>query len=118
MNIIIHIKNLRLKAVFGVNEWERESKQDVVINVELEFDGTDAVKTDSVEHTVDYHTLTEKIVTAVEQSEFYLLESLANHVLHIVMQDQRVKKARVEVDKPQALELADSVSVSCSAERL
>lgn len=117
MQMTISIKNLRLETFIGVEEWEKENKQTLVFNIELEFDATEAVKTDLVEQTVDYYVLTEKIIKAVEQTHFCLLESLANHILNVIMEDSRIKKATVEVDKPGALPSVDSVSVRCSAER-
>lgn len=110
----IRIKNLRLKTILGVNARERESPQEVAVHVELEFDGERAAATDDIDETVDYGTLTERIVREVEASRYHLLEALAGHILKIVLEDERVIRASVEVDKPQALSQADSVSVFCS----
>jgi D-erythro-7,8-dihydroneopterin triphosphate epimerase len=85
--------------------------------VMLEFDGSKAAQSDRIEDSVDYKELTKRIVGEVEQSSFQLIEALANHVLGIVMADERVRRAEVEIDKPGALRFAESVSVSCSAER-
>ncbi|MFQ5795094.1 MAG: dihydroneopterin triphosphate 2'-epimerase [Candidatus Bipolaricaulia bacterium] len=115
--MIIRIKDLRLRTIIGINDWERENKQDVVINVKIEFDGSKAAETDSIDETVNYKAITKRIIKEVEGSDFYLLEALSNHVLQIVMEDRRVKKATVEVDKPHALRFSDSVSVQSSAER-
>jgi len=113
----IRIKNLRLKTLIGINAWERETRQEVVIHVELEFDGARAVATDDIEETVNYGTLTKRITQEVEASRFHLLEALAHHILKVVLEDERIIRASVEVDKPQALSYADSVSVFCSSER-
>ncbi|MFQ5850547.1 MAG: dihydroneopterin aldolase [Candidatus Binatia bacterium] len=113
----IRIKDLRLKTIIGISEWEREEKQEVVINVALGLDTEKAIETDHIEDTVNYKKLTKQIIREVEQSNFYLLEKLAHRVLQIVMEDKKVKKATVEVDKPHALRFAESVSASCSAER-
>lgn len=115
--MIIRIKDLRLRAVIGINDWEREHKQDIVINLELEFDGRKAGETDDIADTVNYKAITKQIIKEVEASEFYLLEKLSSSIIKIVMQDDKVKKASVEIDKPHALRFADSVSVICSADR-
>lgn len=115
--MVVHIKNLRLRTVIGANDWERDRRQDVIINVEFEFDGTSAAQTDDLKDTVDYKAMKRRIIDAVEHSEFFLLEKLAARILELVMQDDRVERALIEVDKPNALRFADSVSVSCSAER-
>ena len=108
----IRIKNLRLRTVIGINEWERKVLQDIVVNLEFDFDGSAAAASDRIEDTVNYKKMTKRIIEAVEKSSFYLLERLAEKILGIVMEDSRVLNARVEVDKPHALRFADSVSVS------
>ena len=114
----IHIKNLRLKTIIGINDWERAEKQDVVVNVEVELDASRATETDRIEDTINYKTLTKRIISEVELSKFYLIEKLADHILNIVLENNKVKRGTVEVDKPQALRSADSVSVSCSGDRV
>ncbi|MBD3288049.1 dihydroneopterin aldolase [candidate division KSB1 bacterium] len=115
--MIVRIKNLRLRTIIGIFDWERENKQDVVLNIEYEFDGTKAANSDDIEDTVDYKTLTKRIISEVEASQFYLLEKLANHVLEIIMDNEKVQRAFVEIDKPQALRFADSVSIGISAKK-
>jgi len=115
--MIIRIKNLRLRTIIGVKHWERRKVQDVIINVEIEFDGSKVAESDNIDDTVNYKTIKKRIVEEVEKSRFYLLDRLASHVLKIVMENKKVQRATVEVDKPNALRFADSVSVFCSAEQ-
>ena len=113
----IRIKNLRLRTVIGINDWERKDLQDVIINIEMEYDGSRAAETDSIGDTVDYKEITKSVIEAVTASSFNLLDALARHILSIVLKDPGVERATVEVDKPHALRFADSVSISCSGER-
>jgi len=113
----IKIKNLRLRTIIGANEWERHVLQDVVINVKLEWDGGNAAKSDKLEDTIDYKKLSKEIIRIAENSKFQLIESLAKRILDHIMEDQRIQKASIEIDKPHALRFADSVSVSFNAER-
>lgn len=115
--MIIRIKDLRLRTIIGVADWERKERQDVVINAEIEFDGSRAAQTDKIEDTVNYRDITKRIVAEVEASDYQLLERLVDRVLGLVLEDERVRRATVEIDKPQALRFADSVSISASAER-
>ena len=115
--MIIKIKNLRIQTLVGINGWEREEKQDVVINAEIKFDGTKVSKTDDVNDTVNYRTITKRIIQIVEASNFFSLEKLADTVLKTIMKDKNVLKAKVEVDKPYALRFADSVSIVCEEEQ-
>ncbi|MDP8243774.1 MAG: dihydroneopterin aldolase [Candidatus Hinthialibacter antarcticus] len=115
--MIIRIKNLRIPAEVGVHAWEHGAPQLVVINVLLEYDASDAAKSDALKHSVDYQLMTQKISEAVRAVHFHLLERMAEHVLQIMMEDERIILAEVEIDKPDALTLADSVSVSARAHR-
>jgi D-erythro-7,8-dihydroneopterin triphosphate epimerase len=113
----VSIKDLALRCVIGLNDWERGKKQDVLINIEFEFDASQAVGEDNGELTVDYKTITKRVIAGVEGSSFQLLESLADLVLKLVMESPGVLRATVEVDKPHSLRFADSVSVRFSAQR-
>ena len=113
----ITIENLRLRAIIGINDWERETRQDVVIGVELELTTGMAFTRDAIDETVDYKRLNKRLIAEVEQSSFFLVERLCDHLLDLVMEDRRVERARVRVAKPGALRFADSVAVERSAAR-
>ncbi len=113
----IRIKNLRLRTFIGFNDEELEKRQDVVINVRFDYAADKAADTDEVEYAVNYRTVTKQIIALVEDGQFMLLEKLASAVLELVMENEFVRRAEVEVDKPHALRFADSVSVSMSASR-
>lgn len=115
--MVIRIKNLRLRTIIGINQWERKEKQDVVINVEIHYDGTRAAETDDIRDTIDYKKIVKEIISEVSQTHYYLLDRLADHILKLIMSKKRVESAVVEIDKPHALRFSDSVSISCSAEK-
>jgi D-erythro-7,8-dihydroneopterin triphosphate epimerase len=115
--MIIKIENLKLRTIVGIYEWEKKTKQDIVINIEIEFDGTKAIESDDIEDTVDYKSITKKIITMVEESEFNLIERIAGEAIKIIMENEKVEKASVRVDKPGALRFTDSVSVTQTQER-
>ncbi len=110
--MIIKIENLRLRTVVGIFEWEKKVKQEVIINVEMELDGAEAIEKDEIEYTMDYKSLTKKIISEVEGNNYNLIERIAGDVMRIVIEDGRVLKATVKIDKPGALRYADSVSVT------
>lgn len=107
----IHITDLTLKTIIGTNDWERTTKQKVVINVSLEYDASAAAKSDNIGDAVDYKKITKKIISMVRKSKFHLLEKLTQNVLDIVLEDKKIKKASVRIDKPLALRFAKSVSL-------
>ena len=115
--MIIRIKDLRLRTLVGDNEWETRKAQDVTVNVEFEYDAHAATESDDMSHAVNYKEIKHKIITLVEEGHFRLLETLADRVLKIVIEDEKVIRARVEVDKPHALRFADSVSATATWEK-
>ncbi len=113
----IKIKDLKLRTILGVEEWERKVKQDIIINIVIEFDASKAAESDDLNDTVDYKSMKQNIIKLVEDSQFFLVEKLAAEVIGICMSDQLVKKASVEIDKPHALRFANSVSVTLTEEK-
>ena len=115
--MVIRIKNLRLRTIIGVEDWERVCPQEIIVNVEMEFDGSTAAVSDKLQDAIDYSELKRRMIAQAEPARFFLLERLADFILKIVMEDHRITRAVVEVDKPHALRFADSVSVVTSAKR-
>ena len=113
----IQITDLKLKTIIGTNDWERHTKQNILINISLEYPATRAIATDDLKETIDYRGLTKKIIKEVTLSRFELLEKLTAFVLRIVMENPKIKSATVRIDKPRALRFARSVSVELSASR-
>ncbi len=108
----IQIKDLLLRAVIGVNEEERRDRQDVLINIVLYVDTHPAGESDDIEQAINYRTLTKRVIHLVETSQFYLVEKLAAEIAAICLDDPRVERVRVTVEKPGALRFARSVGVT------
>jgi len=114
----IRIKNLLLRTYIGFNPEELENKQDVIINIEIEaFIPEEALVADEPVGIYDYKTITKKIIAFVQEGHFKLLEVLAQSLLSLIMEDELVVWAKVEVDKPHALRFAESVSFETEAHR-
>ena len=108
----IRVKNLLIRTYIGFNPEELVNKQDVIINLEIETDIPDhALEADEPIDIFDYKTITKKIIALVQDGQFKLLEVLTKNILDLIMADEKVKWARVEVDKPHALRFAESVSM-------
>ena len=107
----IEIKDLLLRGIIGVNDWEREEEQDILINVTLTADLTKAGRSDDLGDTVNYRTITKKIISHVEGSQRFTLEALASDIAGICLAERGVRRARVRVEKPGALRFAHSVGV-------
>jgi len=112
----IRIKNLRLRTYIGINEEEILNKQDVVVNVKIDYDASKATGSDDMDDALNYKLITKRIIKLVEDNRFSLLEKLTSDVLEVAAEHPWVTYAEAEVDKPHALRFADSVSLclSCS----
>lgn len=113
----IHIKNLRLRTIIGIFDWEKKEKQDLIINVRIGFDGSKAQQTDAIDDTLDYKSITKAIIEKVEQTHYNLIEKLVSDLHDLIFNYDKVLWSHVEVDKPGALRFADSVSISDRREK-
>lgn len=114
----IRVKDLLIRTYIGFNPDELVNKQDVLINLEIETDIPEsALESDEPEDIFNYKVITKKIIALVQEGRFKLLEVLTKKILDTIMEDKKVKWARVEVDKPHALRFAESVSMEMEARR-
>lgn len=107
----ILIKDLMVRCLIGVNPEERRDKQDVVINIALSADTRKAGKTDRFEDTVDYRSIKKEVYAMAEESDYFLVEALAERIAEICLSHDGVEQAVVTVEKPAALRFARSVAV-------
>ena len=97
MEDIIYIKDLRIKTIIGIFDWERKVKQEVSIDMEFPFDCKKAAKTDSIEDTTDYKAITKAVIKFVEESSFQLQETLAENIAELVKRDFGIKSIKLRV---------------------
>jgi len=107
----IHIKDLRVDCILGVNDIERAKKQEIIINISLTLDAAKAIETDDIHNAVNYRILYEDVIELVQNPQFHLLETLANAIGEHCMKDTRVLSATVSVEKPAVFEKAKGVVI-------
>ncbi|MGW8264847.1 MAG: dihydroneopterin aldolase [Longimicrobiales bacterium] len=113
----ILIKDLLIRGIIGIHDWEREKKQDILINISMEADCRPAGLSDDFRDAVDYRAVTKKVLALVEGSSFFLVEKLAEEIASVCMEDDRVEVARVRVEKPGAVRFSQSVGVEVERRR-
>lgn len=113
----IYIRDLACRCVVGINPEERDSKQDITLNIVLFVDLNTPSQTDRIENTVDYKGIKKAILEMVEKSSFFLIERLAGEVARICLEPPMVRRVQVTVDKPGALRFARSVAVEITRDR-
>jgi FolB domain-containing protein len=113
----ILIKDLLVRGIIGLNDWEREAQQDILVNLTLFVDARAAGTSDDVADALNYRTLTKAVIDYVESSRHYLVEALATAIARICVVDHGAERAIVRVEKPGALRFASSVGVEIDRER-
>lgn len=107
----ILIRDLRFRCVVGIDPEERRDKQDITAQITLDVDLRKAGRTDAIEDTVDYRALKKEVLHMAENSQFQLIEALAESIAKICLMRQQVARAEVVVEKPGALRFARAVAV-------
>jgi FolB domain-containing protein len=105
------IKDLLVRGIVGLNDWEREKKQDILINLTVFVNTRAAAASDDVEDSLNYRTLTKAIIRYVEDSSHYLVEALATAIARIAITEFGAEGVQVRVEKMGALRFARSVGV-------
>lgn len=108
---IIFLHDLKVDTVIGIWDWERKIKQTVVINLEMAADITPAAVSDSVDDTLNYKAVAKRLQQFVGESEFQLVETLAEKIAGIVNNEFGVPWVKVRVSKPGAIRGARDVGV-------
>ena len=108
----ILVKDLLLRTIIGINDDERVNRQDVVINLVMHADTRAAARTDDIAEAVNYRSVTKDVIDLVENSEFLLVERMAEEIAQLCLTDRRVERVEVTIEKPTALRFAASVGVS------
>ena len=111
MQDIIYIKDLRVKTIIGIFDWERKVRQEVSIDIEFPFDCVKAASTDSIDDAIDYKAITKAVIKFVEDSSFNLQESLAEGIASLIKNDFDIKSLKLRVSKPGALRGAKDVGL-------
>lgn len=106
---------MRVRAILGINDWEREKKQDIVISIKFKYDAAHAIADDEVKHAVNYKTITKEVMTFVEESDFFLIETLTDTLFEMINNIEAVEKICITVEKPHALRFCDNLIVKRSS---
>lgn len=113
----IFIKDLLVRGIIGINDWERENRQDIIINVTMFADLRKAGDTDDIEESPNYRTVAKKIITHVEHANRFTVEALANDISKLCLEDKNVQKVLIRVEKPGAVRFSKSVGIEIERAR-
>ena len=114
----IRIKKLRLPIIIGTLEHEQKFPQNVVFNIELEYDMRKAGETDNQFDAVEYSAVERRIIEFVSASHFQLLEALGEGVVqNCFCVDERIQTVRIRITKPAAAVRAEAIEIEIERSR-
>jgi len=107
----ILIQNLRVQGILGVNDRERTTLREIIINAMLFTETRRAALSDDIADCIDYSQLAKEIRALVEEARRFTVEALAEDIANLCLSRPMVRKVTVRVEKPGAIENAESVGV-------
>ena len=107
----VFIEQLSIWATIGVYDWEKQIKQQLLLDLLMDWDIRLASAHDDLAHALDYARVSQAVTEHVQSRPFELIETVAEEVAQLILEQFHVSKVRVCVRKPQAVESAANVGV-------
>ncbi|TRX03618.1 dihydroneopterin aldolase [Candidatus Methylobacter oryzae] len=108
---IIFLGGLKIETIIGIYDWERVTKQTVILDIEMAFDIQKAAETDDIQYTLDYKTVSRRIISFVEASQFFLVEKLISEIADIIRNEFSVSWVKITLNKKGAISGASDVGI-------
>jgi dihydroneopterin aldolase len=108
---IVFIRDLRIETVIGVYDWERKIRQTVSIDLEMGTDIRPAASSDHIQDALDYKSVAKRLIQFIGDSEFQLVETLAQRCADIILNEFQVPWLRLRLAKPGAVTGSQDVGV-------
>jgi dihydroneopterin aldolase len=107
----IFIHALKTETIVGIFDWERQVKQAVVVDIEFSADIAKAALSDSIDDTLNYKGVAKRVLAFVDESSFHLVETLAEHVAMLILEEFGVSWVSITLSKPGAIRGSRDVGV-------
>jgi dihydroneopterin aldolase len=113
----IFIHALKTEAIIGIFDWERQVKQTVIVDLDISADVRKAARSDSIDDTLNYKRVAKRVLAFVEGSQFHLVETLAEHIAMLLLEDFGLAWVRISLSKPGAIRSSRDVGVVVERDR-
>jgi D-erythro-7,8-dihydroneopterin triphosphate epimerase len=113
----ITITDLLVRGIIGVNDEERETRQDILVNLVLKVDARTPGRSDDIADAVNYRTIAKQVIALVESGSYFLVERLAEEIARLCLDHAGVQCVTVRVEKPGAVRFARSVGIEITRGR-
>jgi dihydroneopterin aldolase len=107
----VFINDLRIETIIGIYDWERKVRQTISLDLEMGTDIRRSAETDAIEDTLNYKAVAKRLIAFVGDSEYQLVETLAEKIAEIVLHEFDVPWLKLTVHKPGAVRGSRDVGV-------
>lgn len=108
---IVYLNDLHIDTIIGIYDWERRIKQTVYLDLEMATNVAKAATSDNIEDALDYKAVTKRLINFVGNSEFLLVETLAERTAQTILTEFSVSWLRLKIDKQGAIRGARGVGI-------
>ena len=108
---IVFIEDLRIETIIGIYDWEREVKQTIALDIEMAADNTKPASTEDIEDALNYKAVSKRMIAFTEESKFQLVETLAERLVEIILNEFDVPWCRLKLRKMGAVTGSRAVGV-------
>ena len=108
---IIFLGGLQIETIIGIYDWERTTKQTIILDIEMAYDIRKAAETDDIQYTLDYKAVSKRIIAFVENSQFFLVEKLIEEIAQVIRSEFNVSWVKIILNKKGAIRGASDVGV-------
>ncbi|MCL1123155.1 dihydroneopterin aldolase [Shewanella surugensis] len=105
------IRELKVETVIGIYEWEKQIHQNLLIDLDMDFDIREAASSDDYQFALCYETVSNRLIELITEKPIDLIETVAERVAQCVMEEFGVRRVKVKVMKPGAVPAAKAVGV-------
>tara|TARA_Y100001954_G_C15523342_1_gene460437 strand:- start:83 stop:454 length:372 start_codon:yes stop_codon:yes gene_type:complete len=107
----IFLSEIKIETTVGIWEWEKRIKQTVIIDIEMSADIKRAASTDDINDTLNYKAVAKSVRKLVEESQFQLVETMAEKISELILTEHDVDWVKVKVNKPGAIRGSKGVGI-------
>ena len=115
---IVFIRDLRIETIIGIYDWERVTPQTVRLDLDMRWDNRGPAEGDDIARALDYEQVSKRLIQFIGESRFLLIETMAEQVAAMVMDEFGSPWVRVRVAKPGAVKGAAEVGVQIERGKL
>ena len=108
---IIYLTDLKTETIIGIYDWERETKQIISLDLEMATDIRKAAEYDHIDYTLNYKNVAKRLLQFIESSSFQLIETMAEQITQIIINEFDVPWVRLKLSKPGAIRGAKDVGI-------